>query len=194
MKAEYALIMQALLGDVAECGDGGIIIKRNNSYFIALIDVLGHGSEAHKVALLAIDYLESNYFSDLSKVLCGLHEYLIGSRGAVVALCHFDIDTGCLRYTGVGNITVRLLGPRMMRFVLKDGIVGYGAIKPKVQEITLMPNDILLLHSDGIKEHFDVYECRYLLNESAEDIAKGIMKRYGLRNDDSSCIVLKYLK
>lgn len=194
LRVDSALMMQALLGDASECGDIGFINKSDNAYFFALIDVLGHGSEAHKVALQAVNYLENNFFNDLSSVLSGLHENLRGTRGAVVALCHLDIESGRLRYTGIGNITMRILGTRTMRFVLRDGVVGYGTISPKVQEINLLPNDVLLMHSDGIKEHFDLFEFQKMLNETAQEMAKGIMSRFGLRNDDSSCIVLKYLK
>ena len=49
------------------------------------------------------------------------------------------------------------------------------------------------MHSDGIKEHFDIVECAGLLKEDAQDIASGILKQFGKKNDDDSCIVLKYL-
>lgn len=191
-KVESAIALRALLGDIKECGDIGFAHQDDNSCFLALIDVLGHGAEAHQVGLRAIEYLQNNYGKQISDILVGLHEHIRGSRGAVVAIVYLDIETGKLTYTGIGNITIRILGVRATRMVLKDGIVGYGEIKPKTQELSLLPGDILLMHSDGLKEHFDVYECQDLLTESVEDIANGLINRYGLRNDDSSCVVLKY--
>lgn len=193
-RLDYAVAMRALLMDLSECGDIGFVREYDNKCFLALVDVLGHGSEARKVAIRAAEYLEENYGENLMCILNGLHEHLKGTRGAVVSLCHFDSYSARLKHVGIGNISVRIFGGIPIRLVSKDGIVGYGTIRPQVQELTLRRGEILLMHSDGIKEHFDVIECTDLLGETAESIAFGIMNRFGKRSDDSSCVVLKYLK
>ncbi|MBZ9633419.1 SpoIIE family protein phosphatase [Clostridium sp. FP1] len=190
---DLGMTYKALLCEESECGDIGIIKEYNNYCFLALIDILGHGSEAREVALYAKLYLENNYEKDSIDLMNGLHEHLKGTRGAVAAICNLNVLTGELSYVGIGNITVRIMGSRFTRLVPKDGVIGYIMAKPQKQILKLYEGDILLLHSDGIKEHFELFECAGLLKESAVDIAQGILKRFEKKQDDASCIVLKYL-
>ncbi len=190
---ELGMVYKALLGDESECGDIGIIKKYGNNCFLALVDILGHGSEARKVALYAKTYLENNYCKDIVDIMNGLHEHLKGTRGAVAAICNLDMVTGELSYVGIGNITVRIMWPKPIRFVSKGGVIGYRITNPHKHSLKLHGGEILLLHSDGIKEHFESFECRGLLKENAENIAQGILEKFSKKNDDESCIVLKYL-
>lgn len=189
---DLGMTFQALLGVESECGDIGVIKEYDNQCFLALVDVLGHGSGAREVALLAKRYLEENYKKDLPDILNGLHEHLKGTRGAVVAMCHLDILTGELTYVGIGNITVRIFGSKPTRLTPKDGVIGYSMTKFQKHSIKLYPGDKILMHSDGIKEHFDVIDCMGILKENAESIAIKILDLFGKKNDDASCIILKY--
>lgn len=185
---------QALLGDESECGDLAFVKKYDNQYFIALIDVLGHGKQAREVAIYARDYLKLVYHKDLTEIMLGLHQHLKGTRGAVAAVCNLDISSGKFSYVGIGNITIRIFGAKPARLISKDGIVGYRISKPRKNVIDLHSSDVILLYSDGVKEHFESYECKGLLKENAEDIAFGIIKLFGKKNDDAICVALKYFK
>jgi serine/threonine protein phosphatase PrpC len=88
---------------------------------------------------------------------------------------------------------VRVLGPRASRFVVRDGILGYTISSPREETARLFPGDVLVMHSDGIQEHFAAWECDTLLTGAAETIAANLVRRYGKENDDASCIVLRYL-
>ena len=191
-RIDYEIKVKAFLGGISECGDIGMVREYDDRCFLALIDVLGHGASARTVALLAEEYLAIHYQKELETVMAGLHEYLKGSRGAVVSLCCVDVNRGTLEHIGIGNITVRIFGARPIRFVSQDGIVGFGSISPCVKSVELMPGDILLMHSDGIREHFDVTECAKIFAESAENIATAVLNEFRNENDDASCIVLKY--
>lgn len=190
---DLGMCYRAMLGPEWECGDIAVVKHYDNQCFIALIDVLGHGSAARKIALLAKGYLEDNYKGVLIELMNGLHKHLKGTRGAVAAMCHLNILTGELTYVGMGNITVRIFGVKPTRLTPKDGIVGYRMTTPQMLNIKLHPEDIILMYSDGIKEHFDIVECAGLLKEDAQAIARGILKQFGKKNDDASCVVLKYL-
>jgi negative regulator of sigma-B (phosphoserine phosphatase) len=190
---ELGMCSQAMLGPESECGDIAVIKEYDNQCFISLVDVLGHGREAREIALLAKNYLEKNYKKELSELMNGLHVHLKGTRGAVAAMCRLNILTGELTYVGIGNITIRIFGVKPTRLIPKDGIVGYRMRTIRELSIKLHPEDIILMHSDGIKEHFDIFECAALLKENAEDIAIGVLEQFGKKSDDASCVVLKYL-
>jgi negative regulator of sigma-B (phosphoserine phosphatase) len=192
-RVDCYLVKRALTLRETECGDTGVIKEFDGQCFLALVDVLGHGSEAHTAALSAQKYLEQNYRQELIDVMQGLHACLMGTRGAVAAICRLDIKTGKLIYVGVGNIAVRVLGPRNSRFVSRDGIVGYMMSTLKEQTLKLFAGDVLVMHSDGIKEHFELSKSPGILTGTAKSIAVELLNQFGKRNDDASCIALKYL-
>ena len=187
-------VSRPLLRTEDENGDLGIIISRDNTYFLAMVDVLGHGKEARQVALIAKEYLETNHTDELTEIIQGLHKNLKGTRGVVAAVCRFDAKTGDLDYSGIGNITTKVLGPRTFTFVPREGIIGYMIPTPRKFSYKLVPGDVLTLYSDGIKEHFDLLECAGLLKNSARIIAEKLLKQFGKRDDDASCIVLKMIR
>jgi len=61
-----------------------------------------------------------------------------------------------------------------------------------VKEQKLLPGTTLIMHSDGISTHFDILEFPGLPYKSAAAIAQGLLERFGARDDDASCIVMKY--
>jgi serine phosphatase RsbU (regulator of sigma subunit) len=191
-RVDCYLVKRARTLREADCGDTGVIKEFDDQCFLALVDVLGHGPEAHDVALKAQEYLEQNFTEELIDIMQGLHGCLKGTRGAVAALCCLDTETGELIYVGMGNITVRVLGPRASRFVSRDGIVGYMMSSPKEQTLKLFVGDVLVMYSDGIKEHFELSECAGILTGTAKSIAVGLLNQFGKKNDDASCIALKY--
>lgn len=191
-RVDHYLLKHSLMGNEDECGDAGVIIENNQTCFLALIDGVGHGSEACSAAIVARDFLLKNYGGDLVDIMNDLHACLKGSRGAVAALCRLDIASGELQHVGVGNITVRIFGSDDRRLISKDGIIGYMITNPKEQREKMYPGEILLLSSDGIKEHFDPDVHPGLLTGSAREIASKIYAKFGKNGDDASCIVLRY--
>ena len=191
-KVDCHLSERPLLGEDNKCGDIGVINEFEGHCFVALVDVLGHGQGAYEVALIAKQFLEQHCNEALGDVVQGLHMCLKGTRGAVVALCRLHIPTGCLKFVGVGNISTRVLGSHTFRLVPRDGIVGYMMTPPKEQTAKLYAGDILVMHSDGIKENFDTFEFARLSRGTAKSIASGLLNQFGKKEDDASCLVLRY--
>lgn len=177
-----------------ECGDTGIAKTYGDECFVALVDVLGHGKEAHDVAKLAEEYLLENHRNGLVDLVNGLHSHLKGTRGAVAALCRLHLTNGGMDYVGIGNITTRIYGKESFSFVPRDGVVGYSMAAPKEQRVTIYPGDILILSSDGLREHFALEDYPGLLTGTAKRIAASLIDRLGKGDDDASCIVLRYGK
>ncbi|HPL67465.1 MAG TPA: SpoIIE family protein phosphatase [Smithellaceae bacterium] len=190
---DFHYVFRALLGAPTECGDTGIIKLDHGRCFLGLVDVLGHGGHAYEVACLAHDYLDQHFTDDLVGLMQGLHEHLRGTQGAVAAFCWLDINTGDLAYAGIGNITARILGPRAFKMVSRDGVIGYRIPSVKGQKYNFYPGDILVMHSDGVREHFNTLDCTSLLSGTAETIAKGVLEKFGKQDDDASCIAMRFL-
>ena len=188
---DYFLAKRPLNNDVF-CGDTGIIKEFDNKIFIGIVDVMGHGEKANEVALLCDDFLEKNYRQDLVETIEGLHEYIKGSRGAVAGLCLLDLKSGEIECVGIGNIAIKKLGSSNIKIIPRAGIVGYIMPSPRKETMKLHDGDVLILHTDGVKEHFDLEDYPELLVDDARTIATVIIQRFSREQDDALCIVLRY--
>lgn len=174
------------------CGDTGVIKAFDNKVFVGIVDVLGHGEKAHQVAAICEDFFHKNYNLDVVETLKGLHERIKGSRGAVVGLSLLDLASGELQCTAMGNITIRKFGSSSTRIISREGIVGYMMPNPRKEKMKLYHGDVLVLYTDGVKEHFDQNDYPELMAHDARTIATRIMDQFGKEYDDALCIVLKY--
>ena len=190
-KLDYFLAKRPLINENA-CGDTGIIKEFDDKVFIGIIDVLGHGEEAHELAMICMDFMEKNYRQDLIETMEGLHEHIKGSRGAVAGFCLLGLKTGDLEYVGLGNITARKFGSNKINIVPRPGIVGYTMPTLRKEKMKLHDGDILVLHTDGVRENFDLEDYPKLLGDNAEIIATHIINQFGRQEDDAACIALRY--
>ena len=173
-------------------GDTAVVGQRDGVIFTAIVDGLGHGPEAHAVARKSEDFLRTSWSPDVVATMRGLHEELKGTRGAVAGLGALDIAAGTLRYTGVGNTTLRRFGPRTAHLYSVEGIVGDRIRDPVEQTLDLAGSDVVVLHTDGVQERFKAEEYRPLLYQSARSAARNIVHHFGKTYDDATCIVLRY--
>ncbi len=193
MELDYFSIVAPLLVEENKSGDAVFIKEFNSFTLFCLIDVLGHGKEAHSVAMMAIEVLESNYNKELERILELLHDRLLRTRGAVIALCRVDKKSDKIDYVGIGNITVRRLERNNGKFVPRDGIIGLTMPTPKVYSYDLHPNDTIVMYSDGIKEHFDILDVPEIKYQSAKEVAHSLLNKFKKNNDDASIITLRAL-
>lgn len=189
---DFHILEQPLTGEIGECGDLGFVKTTETNCVLALVDALGHGATARRIALAARTCLEKNHEHPVTEIITRIHGCLRGTRGAVAAVCRLDLTTGELVYSGIGNISIRLLGSRQDRLLVRDGILGYMIPTPRQGEARLIPGDLLIMSSDGIREHYDPDNFPDLFTGSAEDIAKSMARNLGRQTDDASCIVLRY--
>ncbi len=190
---DTAMIRDALTGNSDECGDDGIIIEEERTLFVALMDALGHGREAHKVVSQAGDYIRQHFREELTVILSGLNDHMQGTRGLVAGLCRISRDDGSIQFSGIGNISTRIHGKENYAFRPREGIVGYLMPHPRRLQYDLAPGDILILSSDGIKERLPLIDKPDLLQGSSKEIAYRLIRE--LRNrDDASCLVVRCRK
>ena len=58
--------------------------RREEGLLVAIVDVLGHGPEAHALACTIDEFLIEHASSDVSALMSHLHRRLRGTRGAAV--------------------------------------------------------------------------------------------------------------
>ena len=190
-EAEYSLKVKPLKTR-NECGDMGFIKEFDKKIFIGLVDAAGHNKNSYRITLKIQEYLCNNYRKDLIEIVEGLHEHMKGSNGAVISLCTLDLKKGQLKYVGVGDVTAMILGSVSHRLFSKPGVIGYAMPTPIEDTNILRHGDVLLLYTDGVKDHFYSEDYSYILSKETKTVADHIIFQLGKKTDDAACIVLKY--
>ncbi len=188
---EYSSRVRPCFGERVS-GDTVVIRPLGQALFVAIVDVLGHGPEAHELTHVIETYLGRYGNADVSGVMTRLHQHLKGTRGAAVGLCAFDESTGCIEYVGVGNTAIRRFGKADTRLVSKDGVVGHTMRSLLPQTMQLEPGDLIVLHTDGVSSRFTAEDYPGALHHSPEEVTRNIVQRYGKDHDDAACIAVRY--
>lgn len=190
---EYAEVVRPHLYEHVS-GDAALVREQGHVLLAAIADVLGHGPEAHDLAVIIEKFLQGNWNDSVVGLMDQLHEHLKGSRGAGAGLCLVDCESGLVRYTGIGNTVIRRFGSSEARLLSRPGILGGNRRTPREEQMTLTPGDVVLLYTDGVKDRFELRDYPQLLHHTADVIARTVIQRFGKDHDDASCIALRYEK
>ena len=173
-------------------GDTVVVQPLERGLFVAIVDVLGHGPEAHELTHIIEAYLTRYRSADVAGLMTRLHDHLKGTRGAAVGLCVIDEVTGQINYAGIGNTAIRRFGKEETRLVSQDGVLGQNMRTPRPQSLQMASGDVIVLYTDGISDRFSSDDYPGVLRHAAKEVANNIVQRFGKDHDDAACIVVRY--
>lgn len=173
-------------------GDAVVIQPLEGGLLVAIVDVLGHGPEAHELTHIIDAYLTRYGTSDVSGLMQRLHQHLKGTRGAVAGLCAIDAGKGLIEYAGIGNTAIRRFGKMETRLVSQDGVLGHNMRTLRPQTLQLDPGDMIVLYTDGVSDRFTSDDYPGVLRHEPKDVAANIVQRFGKDHDDAACIAVRY--
>lgn len=174
------------------CGDGHMIRHDGSKTLLSVIDGLGHGKQARDAAAVAEAYLHANYRKPLEQMPEELHALLRHTRGAVAGIVRIDEVKGTMDFIGVGNISARLWmadSKEMVRPVSMSGTLGVSLRTPRIFSYPWTKKSILIMHSDGLREHWDL--SREDITLPAAEISQMLIQNYWRKNDDATVLVAK---
>ena len=167
------------------------MLEEEGGLFLAIIDVLGHGAEAHEVARHIVGRIEREDRSELCPMLNRLHESLRGTRGAAIAVAKLNCESGVLHYAGVGNTVCRKIGREPVRLVSHDGTLGHIMRTPRQEALQVEKGDLLLFYTDGVQDHFNLDDYPAMELDSALAVARNVIRLFGKPHDDATCIAVR---
>ena len=182
-----------------ECGDRQAILALPHGAVAAVIDGVGHGTEAAEAAERAVATVQQGINGGgLIEMLKRCHTSLTGSRGAVMNLASFDQKEGTLTWLGIGNVEGRLLlrnknkdsGYMRQHLLLRPGVVGQRLPSLQVAVSRVQPGDMVIFATDGVAPDF-ADDIR--IDSPVSEIANGIISRYCKKTDDALALVIRYL-
>lgn len=172
-------------------GDGWTQKAVERGRQVLVVDGLGHGQLAHDAALAACNAFERANGS-VQDTLVTIHDALRGTRGAAVAVAELDVDSGVLRFAGVGNISATIVDTSARRSAVSlYGIVGHQMREVREYTYPWTAESTLIMHSDGLTTRWDLDAFPALLGRDAVLIAGVLWKDYRRQNDDSTVLVVR---
>jgi phosphoserine phosphatase RsbX len=176
-------------------GDVVLVQPQGDGVFAVVIDVLGHGPDAHRLGVQLIAAL-SGWLPDAAPpapegALAVLHESARGTRGAAAAVAWLDTRTLEGWVAGVGNVRCRLFGAETRTFEFGEGVLGQRIRTPRSTSFALRPTDVVILFSDGVAGRFRNDDYPSLGLDPAPAIAFNVVSRFGKGIDDASCAVMR---
>lgn len=191
MGFSYYHRVEPYLGEI-ESGDGLVIQQSDEDLLVVIIDVLGHGAKAAKLARQMESFIECNLTFDLLWLMTKLHTQFLGHQGAAVTMVYFDGETKKIKGVGVGNTLVRKCGMPWHSFHSQPGIVGELLPTLRCFEGKFVSGDVFLFTTDGIKENIDAHECAPVQYQSLQLFSNYLFEHFSKQYDDSTVIVVRY--
>jgi len=189
---EWGVASRPIPGET-ECGDLHVVAPFEGGLLAAVIDGLGHGSEAAKVARCAAGVLSETPGQPVRELVEKCHKILHGSRGAVMTIASFDAATDRLTWTAIGNVEAALYRAATDArevIVPRAGVVGYQLPRLRETTLSLARDDTLVLATDGVSHDLFLDSSSRL---PAPDCAGSLLDRYAKYSDDALILVVRYL-
>jgi negative regulator of sigma-B (phosphoserine phosphatase) len=178
-------------------GDTHVVATTPNGMLVAVIDGLGHGTQARIAARAAADAAIRYADAPLTEIVRHCHEEIRTTRGAVLSLAFFRPEDDTMTWLGVGNVTGMLFrenkaGVRSDRYeglFAQGGVVGYRLPPLCIRTLAIRANDTLIFATDGIADGFSIERP---IARSPKRVADEILARYGKTTDDALVLVARY--
>jgi negative regulator of sigma-B (phosphoserine phosphatase) len=178
------------------CGDLYLVKVVEDAALLAVVDGLGHGTEAIIAAQRAVEILEQHASEPLITLVHRCHEALSRTRGAVMTLAAVQLAEGTMTWMGVGNVEGWLFraGTHSRRLservLLRSGVVGYNLPVLHSAVLPVAEGDLLLFATDGIRSGFTE---QLKLASPPADIVKHVLAQDFKGTDDALVLAVRYL-
>ncbi|MCT9931053.1 SpoIIE family protein phosphatase [Planotetraspora sp. A-T 1434] len=176
------------------CGDGFAVRQEDGTLALMLCDGLGHGPMAAAAADVAIRTFEHIGDGRLmvdgpGELLERIHKELRETRGAAVAVA--VVSGGILRYSALGNVSAGIVDEERRALVSLPGIAGHRAAAIREFEYPLPPGALIVMHSDGVRDRWELNAYPGLRARGPLVIAATLLRDMGVPRDDAGILVAK---
>ena len=191
-----------------ESGDNYVFTKLNNGkYLIAICDGMGHGKEANKISLAAINLMQSLYNCGLSSsvIMDSINSLIVPANKGFTTIdaTIVDTNTGEVDFIKLGSTISAVKKQETTEIVDVESLpVGVSEIiKPTYTVKKLLSGDAVVLVSDGVvdvfgEKTFKDYvnnERTYNMQTFADNLLNEAASRKILHKDDMTVIAYKLI-
>lgn len=168
------------------CGDCGDVFAGANHTLVVVADGLGHGPDARKASLRAVEIASQNSDAPLDALMLLIDRGLVATRGAAVSILRLEHETRTISFVGIGNVECRALSAQSIQPLAMPGIVGRGFRRSRVWSYPVTTNDDLVLVTDGISSRLELERC-----DGPSALAQAVLTRFARGTDDAFVMALR---
>jgi anti-sigma regulatory factor (Ser/Thr protein kinase) len=174
------------------CGDAWEVIERDGALRAMVVDGLGHGLFAGQAAREAVAVFRAQATTGVASTLKLVDHALTKTRGAAGAIVELCPAERRVTAAGVGNISMRLLNNGASKsFGCDNGTLGTGLTRIREFTQAWMPGSVLIMHSDGIKTHWNPDDYPGLTRRHPGLIAGLLYRDFRRDRDDVTVMVAR---
>ncbi|HET6235821.1 MAG TPA: ATP-binding SpoIIE family protein phosphatase [Acetobacteraceae bacterium] len=174
------------------CGDQWAYNETALGRTLMVADGAGHGTEAARAANAAVRVFLENADAPCEDVVERMHRALMSTRGAAVAIARIDAAARTVHYVGVGNICGALVTDEGVRHMVShNGTAGH--VAPRIREFTytFTSNPLVILHSDGLTNRWDLNAYAGLDSQHPSLIAGVLLRDHRRARDDATVVAMR---
>ncbi|WP_433299818.1 SpoIIE family protein phosphatase [Actinoplanes sp. CA-030573] len=174
-------------------GDAYAVREADGRHQVLMCDGLGHGGLAAAASHEAVRVFAETPPVPPAAVVEALHRKLNHTRGAALAVAELDPEAGLVRYAGLGNIAGTVLSPDGARrgMISLPGIAGHQRRQIRQYDYPIARDAIVLMHSDGVVDRWNLVDYPGLLSHSPAVIAATVLRDAGVRRDDAGVLAAR---
>jgi serine phosphatase RsbU (regulator of sigma subunit) len=176
-------------------GDLHLVRPRNDGALVAVVDGLGHGSEAAEAAKKAVESLNAHPEESIISLVQRSHDELKATRGVAMTIALFNHRENTVTALGIGNVEAALLranpdvNPQHESVLLRGGVVGYQLPALRATVFPMYPGDLMVFATDGIRSDF---ATKINFSESPQRLAERILDQDFRGIDDALVLAIRY--
>jgi Stage II sporulation protein E (SpoIIE) len=176
------------------CGDAWEVTETAGVLRALVVDGLGHGLLAGEAAREAVAVFRSQAEKmGVASSLKLIDQALIKTRGAAGAIVELCPANGHVTLAGVGNISMRLLNNGESKsFGCDNGTLGTGLLRIRESMHPWRPGSVLVMHSDGLKSHWNPEEYPGLARRHPGLVAGLLYRDFRRECDDVTVMVASH--
>lgn len=183
---EVAHLTRPKVGERAN-GDAVLVREEGDVLMLAVIDGLGHGPEAERASLAAVEDLASlSLEQPLLSVMLSVHERLRPTRGVAATVC--VMRDGQVEACAVGNVQLSCTNADIP-LILSAGVLGKRVAKYHVCRGSLRTGARVALFSDGISTRVAIGDLARLAPAEA---CRHVFDRYRRDEDDATILIADF--
>jgi anti-sigma regulatory factor (Ser/Thr protein kinase)/serine/threonine protein phosphatase PrpC len=176
----------------------GLAVNGDSYYFksfqereiIAVIDGLGHGTQAYEAANCAVKTIDGNTHKSIEEIIRTMNKDLKKTRGAVVALFIIDKFKKEFEMLSIGNIDSRYMSENSTeRLFSNNGFIGAYNGNCKTIRRAYKKGDMLVICTDGISPRWETEKYTNGFTNNPAALCNIIFKEYSRENDDATTLV-----
>jgi phosphoserine phosphatase RsbX len=191
---EWAVVSRPLPGQEA-LGDGSLVKPTSEGILFAVVDGLGHGTEAAKAATAGLCAMGSGTDLSILSLVHQCNEALRQTRGVVMSIAVIDFKVNRMTWLAIGNVDATLVRanpqnqPATQNVLQRGGVLGFQLPTLQTDVVSLGRGDLLIFNTDGIRQGFI---SSVIKTNPCAQIAQSILDKFFKGTDDALVLVARY--